>query len=181
MNSLEGAAPSAPNGGDEAPPSSGKGLAPGEESAGGPGELALGEEVDVEVGDAFAGVGAVVDDKTEAALEVEFFRDDAGGDEEVAECVLVGGRGFADARDDFFRDDEEVDGRGGLDIVDHNAAVVLVLDLRGDFAGDAFLKESFGHEKGADGGLGAEDRGQRTEDRGRRDDGRGDRVMGRLF
>lgn len=35
-------------------------------SAGGPGHLAAGQEVDVEVGDAFAPVGAVVDDEAEA-------------------------------------------------------------------------------------------------------------------
>lgn len=36
----------------------------------GPGELAAGEEVDVKVGDGFAGVGAVVDDEAEAAGEL---------------------------------------------------------------------------------------------------------------
>lgn len=100
----------------------------------------------MEVGDGFAGVGAVVDDEAEAAGEVEFFGDDAGGDEEVAELGFVGGRGFADAGYQFFGDNEEVDGGLGLDVVDDDAAVVLVFDLRGDFAVDDFLEEGF-HRK----------------------------------
>ena len=36
----------------------------------GPGELALREQVDVEMRDGFAGVGAVVDDEAEAAGEL---------------------------------------------------------------------------------------------------------------
>ena len=58
----------------------------------------MGEEVDVEVGDAFAGVGAVVDHQTVTAGEVEFFREHTGGHEEVAELGLIRRDGFADAR-----------------------------------------------------------------------------------
>jgi hypothetical protein len=104
--------------------------------------------VDVEVRDAFAGVGAVVDDEAEAAGEVEFFRDDSGGDEEMAELGFVGWRGFADAGDECLWDDQEMDGRLGLDVVDDDAAVVLVLDLRGDFAVDDSLEEGFRHGEG---------------------------------
>lgn len=95
---------------------------------------------------AFAGVGAVVDDEAEAAFEVEFFGDDSGGDEEMAELGFVGGRGFADARNHFFRNDQQVHGSLRLDVVDDDAAVVLVLNLRGDLAVDDFLEEGFGHE-----------------------------------
>jgi hypothetical protein len=104
--------------------------------------------VDVEVRDTFAGVGAVVDDEAVTAGEVEFFGYDSGRDEEVAELGLVGGRGFADAGDEFFGDDQEVDGSLRLDVVDDDAAVVLVLDLGGDFAVDDFLEEGFRHGGG---------------------------------
>ncbi len=110
-----------------------------------PGELAFREEVDVQVGDGFAGVGAVVDHEAVAAGELEFLRELAGDDEEVTELRFIGRRGFADARDGLFRDDEEVDGRLWLDVVDDDAAVVFVFDLRGDFAVDDFLEEGFRH------------------------------------
>jgi hypothetical protein len=39
-----------------------------------PGERATGEEVDVQVGDGFSAVGAVVHHEAEAVSELEFFR-----------------------------------------------------------------------------------------------------------
>ena len=39
-----------------------------------------------------------------------------------------------------------MDGRLRLDVVEDDAVFVLVLDLRGDFAVDDFLKNGLGHE-----------------------------------
>ena len=99
----------------------------------------------MEVRDAFAGVGAVVDDEAVAAGEVELFGDDAGGHEEVAQLGFVGGRGFTDARDKFFGDDQQVNRGLWLDVVNDDATVVLMLDFGGDFAVDDFLEEGFRH------------------------------------
>lgn len=119
-----------------------------------PGEGATAEDVDVEVGDGFAAVGAVVDHDAVTGGEVELTGHRAGGEQEVAKERLVIGRGGADARDDLFRDDEEVRGRLRRDVVKDDAEVVFVLDLGGDFAGnDAF--EEGGH---GGGGVAAEGR-----------------------
>src|SRR5882757_5412917 len=96
--------------------------------------------MDVEMGNALGGGGAVIDDEAEALREVELFRDHAGGEDEMAEDGLVGGRGFLDAWDDFFRNDEQVDGRLRLDVVEDDAVLVLVFDLGGDFTVDNALE-----------------------------------------
>jgi hypothetical protein len=100
--------------------------------------------VDVQVRHGFAGVRAVVSDEAESFDKLEFFGDGACHEQEVAKEGLVGGGGLADARDGFFGDDEQVDGRGGLDVVDDNAVLVLVLDAGGNFAGDNALEKG-GH------------------------------------
>ena len=103
--------------------------------------MAFGQEVDVQVRDGFAGVRAVVDHEAKAAGELEFFSDYAGGEEQVAEHGFIGGRGVTDAGDYVFRNDEQVNRGLGGDVVDDDAAVVLVLDLGGDFAVDDALEE----------------------------------------
>lgn len=96
--------------------------------------------------DGFARVGAVVDDDAKAGGEVEFSRDPAGGGEQVAEQRFVAGGGFGDARDELFRDDEQMDRRLRLDIVEDDTVFVLEFDFRGDFAVDDFLKDGLGHD-----------------------------------
>jgi hypothetical protein len=93
------------------------------------------------MGDGFASVGAVVDDEAEAARELKFLGDQAGGEQEVAEGGLVVGRGFADAGDDGFGDDEQVDGGLRLDVMNDDAVLVFVLDARGYFSGDDAFEE----------------------------------------
>ena len=58
----------------------------------------------VQVRHAFAAVAAVVDDDPITRLgDAEFFRQRRGGQEQVTEHGLVGGRGLADSRDEFLR------------------------------------------------------------------------------
>ena len=91
--------------------------------------------------DRFASVGAVIDHEAETASEVELAGYGAGSEQKVAEDGLLIGVGFADAGDDGFGNDEQVDRRGRCDIVNDDAEIVLVLDFSGDFAGDdAFEK-----------------------------------------
>lgn len=58
---------------------------------------------------------------------------------------MIVGRGGADARQGFFGDDEQVDRRLRLDVVQNDAVFVLVLDFGGDFAGDDALEKGLGH------------------------------------
>ena len=110
-----------------------------------PRHLTLGEEVDVEMGDGFAGMRAVVHDEAEAFREVELFCNLAGDEQQVSEGGLIGGSGLGHARDQFFRDNEEMNGRLRLDVVQHDAVFVLVLDLCGDLAVDDALEDGFRH------------------------------------
>ena len=97
----------------------------------------------MEVGDGFAGEGAVVDDEAEAFGEAELFRHEVGDVEEVAKHGFIGGGGFGDARDGALGDDEEVDGRLGLDVVEDDTEVVFVFEVGGDLAVDDALEDGF--------------------------------------
>jgi hypothetical protein len=123
-------------------------LKPDPEQAGGssarrPLQLSAGEEVDVEVRHGLAGLGAVVHHQTKPALELELAGDFAGREEEVAEDGLIGGRCLANARDHLLRNDQQMHWRLRLDVVDHDAVFILVLDARGDLAVDDFLEKRF--------------------------------------
>ena len=111
-----------------------------------PGQLAFGEEVDVKVGDGLGGVGPIVDDQAKAFFEVQFFCHSDGGEKQVSERRLIGGRSVGNARDGFFWDNEEMNRRLRLDVVKHDAVFILVFDFRGDLAIDDALKNGFGHE-----------------------------------
>ena len=115
-------------------------------SAGRPRHLAFRPEMNVEVRHGFAGVAAMVDDQAEAVGELEFSGDGAGDEEKMAKDALIGVGGIAHARYQFFGDDQKVDGRLRIDVVEHDAVLVLVLDLGGDFAIDDFLEDRFSHE-----------------------------------
>ncbi len=98
----------------------------------------------MEVGDAFAAVGTVVDHEAESffaaedALRSGYF---LGGEEEVAEEIAVFRGSFADPGDEFLGDDEDVDGRLGRDIAEGEAEVVFEDDVGGDLAGDDFFEQ----------------------------------------
>ena len=104
----------------------------------------------MEVGHGFAGIGAVVDDETEAARDTKFFGDYTGGEEQVAEDGLIGGSGVADARDHGLWNNEKMNGGFGGDVVDDDAAIVLVFDLGGNFAVDDALEKGLGHTKSSE-------------------------------
>jgi hypothetical protein len=105
--------------------------------------LTLAKQMNVQVGHRLAGVRTVIHHEPEAVRELELSRDIAGDEQEMAEHDLILGGGFRDARNYFFRDDQQVNGCLRLDIMQHEALLVLVFDSRGNFAVDNFLKESF--------------------------------------
>ena len=106
--------------------------------------MASAEEVDVEVGDGFAAVGAVVDrDAVAGFRDAEFPCDLRSGEQKVGEDGLVFGGGFADAWDGFFRDDENMHRCLGGNVPERAAKFILVEDFRRDFPVVDFLEESF--------------------------------------
>ena len=106
--------------------------------------MASAEEVDVEVGDGLAAVGAVVDCDAEAGFgDAEFPCDLRSGEEKVAEDGLVFGGGFADARDGLLRDDENMHRCLRGNVPERAAEIVLVEDVGGDFPFVDFLEKSF--------------------------------------
>ncbi len=98
----------------------------------------------MEVGHGFAGVRAVVDDQAKTSIEAEFARDLAGGEQEVTEDRGLIGSGLADPRNDGLGNQQEVDGGLRLNVMDHDAVVVLVFDSGRNFAGDDAFEEG-GH------------------------------------
>jgi hypothetical protein len=102
----------------------------------------------MEVRDRLTAVGAVVDDEAEAfvgGVHAELGGDGTGGEEEVAEEFLVIRRGFADARDGFLGDDENVDGGLRIDVFEGEAKLVFVDNIGGDFAVDDLLEDAHGN------------------------------------
>ena len=105
--------------------------------------------MDVQVRDTFAAVRTVIDHHTKAFSKLQFFRDITGGEQEVSEEGTVFIVGFADAGDRLFGDDQNVDRSLRLNIVNHNALVILVLDIGGNLPINYFLKQGFhGGSKG---------------------------------
>jgi len=110
--------------------------------------LPTGEEVDVQVGDRFAGMGPVVDHQPKALGEAQLAGHLARHEQQVAQERFVALLREAHAGDGLPGDDKEVNGSLGLDIVDHEAAVILVFDACGDFAIGNFLEEGLGGHGG---------------------------------
>ena len=102
------------------------------------------EEMDVEVVDGLAAVGAGVDDEAVAVGEILPAGDFCGGLEEVAEHggVVMGGVG--EGGEVVFGDDEDVRGGLGVDVREGEGAVVFVEAGGGDFSGGDFAEEA-GH------------------------------------
>jgi hypothetical protein len=61
--------------------------------------LAPGQQMNMDMRNRFAGIGAAVDDEAEAIGESKFFCDDAGGHDQVSKDRLIRRDGVANARD----------------------------------------------------------------------------------
>lgn len=92
------------------------------------------EEVDMQVGDGFAAIGAIVDDEAEPIfVESMLARDFSSSEHEVTEESVVIRGGFGDSRDGFARDEQVVDRRLRGNVFETNAVLVFVDDVCGDF------------------------------------------------
>ena len=107
----------------------------------------------MQVGHRFAGIGTIVDHDTKTFFQAQSSGHGARYDEEVTDQSFIRLGSFAKAWYQLFGYNEQMDGRLRLDVVQHDAAVVLELDARGNFSIYDFLKNGFRH--GSD-GLGLE-------------------------
>ena len=99
--------------------------------------------MNVQVRHRFARVRAVVHDEPEALRDLKLPGNGAGGKHQMAENSLVVRRGFGDSRNDFLWYDQQMNRGLRLDVVQHDAVLVLVFNAGGDFAVDDFLEEGF--------------------------------------
>jgi hypothetical protein len=113
-----------------------------------PVQFAACQHVDMQVGDSFAAIGAVVDDEAETAFGESLASGDfCGGQEEVSEDFLIGSLGFGDPDDGFARNDEQVDRCLRRDVSKADTEIVLVNDIRRNLPiADFFKKRLVGHE-----------------------------------
>jgi len=95
----------------------------------------------------FARVRTVVDHNTKTGSQVQLRREEGGHRKEVSDHCFVARCKRGDSWNQFFRYNQQVDGCLRVDVVEHNASIVLVFDLCGNLAVDDFLEDRFGHEK----------------------------------
>lgn len=87
-----------------------------------PRKRAPAEKVDVQVRNGFAGIAAAVDDCAEAAcVDAAFAGDFGGGDEQMTEQGGIIFFRVAEAGNNTFRDDENVDGCLRIDVFNREA------------------------------------------------------------
>lgn len=94
----------------------------------------------MQVGDSFAAVFTVVDNKAKAVALAKLVTEAGGYLKEVAEYGLICRGGLAYAGDWLFGHDENVDGRLGGDVVEGEGEFILMGDFCGNLASDDFLK-----------------------------------------
>jgi hypothetical protein len=91
-------------------------------------QRAAAENVDVQVGNALAPVRTVIDDDAEALGQLETGGELTRCEEQVTEQGLVAGLSQTEPIDAAFRDYEHMHRRLGIDVMNGDALVVLVLD-----------------------------------------------------
>lgn len=89
----------------------------------------------------FATVGTIVDHESVTRFfEPDFLRDFRSFEQQMTECLMIGSGRFCNARDGFFGDDQDVGRSLRRDVLECEHEVVLVNDLRWNFAGDDSFK-----------------------------------------
>lgn len=89
----------------------------------------------------FAGVRPIVDHESETGSEIELLRELRGHVQEVTKDWLIGDGRRGDARNQFLGNNQKVHGRLWINVVNDDAELVLMFDLRRNFAVDDFLKK----------------------------------------
>ena len=110
----------------------------------------------MQVRDGFPAVPAVVNDQAVATgFETEAGRHCGGLQEEVAQHRLVLRLRLRHARDWLFGNDQDMNGRLRIDVVQGQHQVILVGDSGRNLPGDNFLEESLAHEGDGLNGMGS--------------------------
>ena len=100
--------------------------------------------MNVQVRYGFAAVTTIVDYNAVAGFsDTEFFRERGGREQQMPEQRLIGDGGFAESGQVFLWDHEHVDRRLRVDVVNGDAKLVLVRELRRNLAIDDFLENGF--------------------------------------
>lgn len=112
----------------------------------GPGEGSTTEEVEVQVGDGFAAIRAIIDDESIAGfVELALTGNPLGGDEEMSEEGMILGRDGAVAGVMFFWNNKNMDGGLGGEITKGEDVIILVENIGGELAVDDAFEDGFGH------------------------------------
>jgi hypothetical protein len=99
------------------------------------------EEMEMELGNGFAGIFAIVEDEPVSAIGNTFASGDCGcGEEDVPQNGLILRRGETDTRDGFAWDNEDMDGCLRSDVAEGEAVIIFKDDVCGNFAGANFLE-----------------------------------------
>lgn len=99
----------------------------------------------MEVRHAFAAVPPIVDDEPVASFfEPQHGRDFRRFEQQVPKQNLIVRTRFADARNEFLWNDQNVDGRLGPNVVEGNHEIILMDNPRRNFARDDLLEEGHG-------------------------------------
>ena len=110
-----------------------------------PRHLTPGEQMNVQMRDRFAGVRTVVDHEAKTRGEIQFLRELGRHVQEMSAHGFVRGGCRRNTRDQLLRDNQQVNRRLRLDVVQRDALVVLVFEFCRDFPVDDFLEKRFAH------------------------------------
>jgi len=100
------------------------------------------EQVDVQMVDGLAAVGAGVDDQPIAIAEILSSCDLAGGGNKLAEHGCVLRRGVIERGEMLFGDEQDVHRRLGVNVREGEDVVVLIEAFDGNGAGDDFAEQT---------------------------------------
>ena len=94
----------------------------------------------------FARIWPVVEDEPETIFgKAKLFRDLGSLDEKMTQHLVIIRMRFGKARDRFLGNNQDVNGRLRFHVMKRNHLLVLINDLRGNFARDDFFKKGFAH------------------------------------
>jgi hypothetical protein len=114
--------------------------------------MAFAHEVEVEMGDGLASIASDVHDNAVPILEAEFLCEVADRQEQLTQEGAIVVTGMGDRLDLLFRDDQDMDGRLGIDVVECQNLVVFIDDAGRDFFIDDAFEESLRHVIGPQAG-----------------------------
>ena len=99
------------------------------------------KQMDVKVRHRFPARRSVVDHDAESVCESFPFGNLTGDQEQMSKNGLVIRSGLAHAGNEFFGNDEQMNGRLGSNVADDDALIVLMNEVSRDFSADYFFED----------------------------------------